>query len=355
MLLTFEMSIDPQKVPASSLNHVNGFSRMEMQALRHLMAQSHVTQSTVATPHDSGFSTGRTQISSDYIDGFSPMEMQALRRVIAQADSPYVASSTSATLPAPSSGFAHTGNPISAYTASSHIPWIIDSGATNHMTSCSSLFDTYSTCSGKDKVRVADGSLSTISGKGSIQCSPSLSLSSVLHIPTFDTNLLSVSSLTRSANCSVTFFPTHCVFQELETGKVIGSGKAHGGLYFLEPAFHSSHPPVSCGLALQADTSSAMSMLHQWHRRLGHPSFGILEKLFPNLTKYCPRNHFFCEACELGKHKRSVYAPINKRSDVPFMVIHSDVWGPSPIASLKDIGGLSLLSTVVPVLLGCTC
>ncbi|XP_057478145.1 retrovirus-related Pol polyprotein from transposon TNT 1-94 isoform X6 [Actinidia eriantha] len=119
--------------------------------------------------------------------------------------------------------------------------------------------------------------------------------------------------------------------QELKTGKVIGSGKAHGGLYFLESAPHS---PMSCGLALQADKGSAISMLHQWHRRLGHPSFGILEKLFPNLVKHCSRSQFFCEACELGKHKRSFYAPINKRSDSPFMVIHSDVWA-SPIPSLK--------------------
>jgi hypothetical protein len=116
------------------------------------------------------------------------------------------------------------------------------------MTGCSSVFDSYFPCSGKDKVRIADGSFSAISGKGSVRYSPSISLSSVLHIPNFATNLLSVSSFTRSANCSITFFPTHCVFQELKTGKVIGSGKAHGGIYYLENA-PCPQPSVSCGQA----------------------------------------------------------------------------------------------------------
>lgn len=117
---------------------------------------------------------------------------------MAQADSSPTIAPTST-----SSYFAHTGISANAFTVSSSIPWIIDSGASDHMTGCSSIFDSYLTCSGKDKVRIADGSFSAISGKGSVRFSPSISLSSVLHIPNFATNLLSVNSLTRSANCSV--------------------------------------------------------------------------------------------------------------------------------------------------------
>lgn len=56
------------------------------------------------------------------------------------------------------------------------------------MIGCSSFFDSYSTCSSKDKVRVAHGSLSAISGRGYIRSSPTISLSTNLNVPNFSTN-----------------------------------------------------------------------------------------------------------------------------------------------------------------------
>ncbi|XP_057478277.1 uncharacterized protein LOC130792540 [Actinidia eriantha] len=96
-------------------------------------------------------------ISSEQVGSFSQGEMQALRRLMAQADSSPTITSTY---------FAHTSITANAFTASSSVPWIIDSGASDHMTGCSSVFDSYLPCSGKDKVRIADGSFSAISGKG---------------------------------------------------------------------------------------------------------------------------------------------------------------------------------------------
>ncbi|XP_028106008.1 uncharacterized protein LOC114305088 [Camellia sinensis] len=88
--------------------------------------------------------------------------------------------------------------------------------------------------SGQDKVRIADGTVSSISGKGLVQVTPTMHLSSVLHVPKFSVNLLSLSRLTQDLNCCVTFFPDHCLFQDLVTGRTIGSGSAENGLYFLD-------------------------------------------------------------------------------------------------------------------------
>ncbi|XP_028090668.1 uncharacterized protein LOC114290858 isoform X1 [Camellia sinensis] len=117
--------------------------------------------------------------------------------------------------------------------------------------------------------------------------------------------------------------------KELATGKMIGSGRAQSGLYFLDaiPASTLS------SRALQCTFGSSLCFLHQWHRRLRHPSFSILEKLFPSLVRDCPRNNFVCGACKLAKHKRTCYPSINKRSTFPFMLIHTDVWGHSPVVS----------------------
>ena len=132
-------------------------------------------------------------------------EMETLRHQMTRPDSPASVSSF----------FAHSGNlanSVSAFHSQSNLPWIIDSGASDHMTYSSSLFSDYKPCSGQDKVKIADGTGSSVSGKGSIRITPSLPLSSVLHVPSFSNNLLSISRLTRELNCRVTFFPSHCVF-----------------------------------------------------------------------------------------------------------------------------------------------
>ena len=70
-----------------------------------------------------------------------------------------------------SSSFAHSGNLATAFNASSmeyDDPWVIDSGTTDHMTSKSSSFSSYNLCSSKDKIKVANGSLSPICGKGQL-------------------------------------------------------------------------------------------------------------------------------------------------------------------------------------------
>ena len=75
------------------------------------------------------------------------------------------------------------------------------------------------------------------------------------------------------------------------------------------------------------------SKIWLWHRLLGHASFGYLKKLFPSLFVKFDVSSFHCDVCELAKiHRASLPLNLNK-SPVPFMVIHSDVWGPSKVTS----------------------
>ncbi|RVX15996.1 Copia protein [Vitis vinifera] len=53
---------------------------------------------------------------------------------------------------------AHTGNELYALSCRfKSTPWIIDSGASDHMTNSSNMFESYSPCPGNKKVRIADG------------------------------------------------------------------------------------------------------------------------------------------------------------------------------------------------------
>lgn len=119
-----------------------------------------------------------------------------------------------------SSSLAHRSNFLTALNTTStfKIPWIIDSGASDHMTGSYNLFSSYSTCAGNLKVKIADGSLSPVAGKGSIQLSDSIILKAVLHVPNLSCNLLSISQLTKTSNCTAKFLSSHCVF----SGPTIG-------------------------------------------------------------------------------------------------------------------------------------
>ena len=75
--------------------------------------------------------------------------------------------------------------------------------------------------------------------------------------------------------------------------------------------------------------------IHLSHRRLGHPSFHLLKHLFPSLVLNKNVSNLLCETCELGKHHKAFFAPSINKSSVPFALVHSDVWGPSRVLSLK--------------------
>lgn len=93
------------------------------------------------------------------------------------------------------------------------------------MTCNASLFSDISNSTSPSFVTIANGSKSPLHGIGTVRTSR-LTFSSVLYLPQFSYNLLSVRKLTSTLNCSITFYPTHCVLQDLKT---ISKRKIGGG------------------------------------------------------------------------------------------------------------------------------
>ncbi|KAA0067119.1 Cysteine-rich RLK (receptor-like protein kinase) 8 [Cucumis melo var. makuwa] len=60
-------------------------------------------------------------------------------------------------------------------------PWILDSGATDHLTGSSEHFISYAPCVGNEKIQIADGSLAPIAGKGQIVPFDCFTLQNILH------------------------------------------------------------------------------------------------------------------------------------------------------------------------------
>lgn len=75
--------------------------------------------------------------------------------------------------------------------------WVIDSGASDHMNWYVSFIFLYIILVLEEKkVRIAYSHLSLVSGKGSIYVTPPMISSSVLHVPDFVANLLSIARIT---------------------------------------------------------------------------------------------------------------------------------------------------------------
>ena len=84
-------------------------------------------------------------------------------------------------------------------------------------------------------------------------------------------------------------------------------------------------------------TSIKERQIWLWHRCLGHPSFSYMKYLFPGLFSKSPDSDFKCDTCILAKSHRVSYSTSLNKSDIPFALIHSDVWGPSPITTSSGI------------------
>lgn len=99
--------------------------------------------------------------------------------------------------------------------------WILDSGASRHVTGASSELASYvpfpPTC--KETIQTADRTVQPIHGIGTVNCTPSITLSSVLYVPSFPVNLVSLSSLMDHMDCHVTLDRENCLIEDRKIGK----------------------------------------------------------------------------------------------------------------------------------------
>ena len=178
------------------------------------------------------------------------------------------------------------------------------------MTYNSSLFTTFQSHPSTSIVTLADGSISCVLRLRTIHPTPLITLTSVLSLPQFSFNLISMSKLTRTHNCSISFFPDHCLIRDLSTKQIIGRGCEFGGLYILETEMSKS-------VAFSRVASFEL------HCHLGHPSLSLLKKLYPRFSSLSSLN---CKLCQYAKlHHVQLSSRVNKRPSASFELVHSDL------------------------------
>ncbi|KAI3460266.1 hypothetical protein Pfo_016929 [Paulownia fortunei] len=177
--------------------------------------------------------------------------------------------------------------------------WIVDSGATNHI--ATSITDKPNVPM-FSQVTLPNGSYAKITSVGYVHISQNLHIYNVLCSPSFHVNLLSVCQLTSALNCSIHFFPTFCILQDLATKRMIGLGK-------------------------QRVNSHLLSI----HKRMGHPSKLPSQFLLKIIPPFFYDSHHSCDVCPLAKQTRLSFSPSSIQSTHSFDLIHCDIWGPQKI------------------------
>ena len=220
---------------------------------------------------------------------------------------------TQATKSSSIASVAQTGN-VSACLTHSSPPWILNIGASDHISSNKDIFSSLTFPSPLPTITLANGSQTITKGIDSVCPLPSLPLTFVLYVPNFPFNLISISKLTRDLHCVLTFSNNSVTLQDRRMGKTIGIGHESQGL------FH--HNSLLCSTAC---TSTEAPLLLYSH--LSHPSLSKFRKLVPHFSSL---SSLECESCQLGKHTLVLFPKrLDPRTKSPFELVHTDVWGPS--------------------------
>ena len=234
---------------------------------------------------------------------------------------------------------AKSDNSAVCFVAGEKLPnsWVIDSGATRHMTSDRSFFAELNP-SVDSKVTLADGNNTKVRGIGRGVLfgedgrgkRVEITLSDVLFVPELDGGLVSVSQLAAKGFATV-FGASKCDIKN-PAGDTVVFGDKIGGLYRLRLQEQS----------LRASCAHLERCQHTWHRRMGHRDPEVsrqLEKsdLVSGFNLYDCGLRITCECCLKGKLARQPFLRVTERkADRPMDLVHTDLCGPMETKTPSD-------------------
>ena len=178
----------------------------------------------------------------------------------------------------------------SAQASKSDDSWVLDSGATRHMTSKKEWLHSLRPLRESINVTVGNNAKCPVEGSGTVSFTTlngeTKKLSEVLYVPQIKRNLISVAAITDRA-LKVNFDSKGAEIKD-KYGKMVGKATRHDNLYEL-----SAHVVVG-------DSISKL-----WHERLGHIGFAMIREMqMKGMVAHLPKfgiMHETCEAFVMGK------------------------------------------------------
>ena len=229
--------------------------------------------------------------------------------------------------------------------------WVLDSGASRHMTSDASILCNLRPTDMDITITFGNGGTGKATAVGDVQlCTPDATfwLTNVLLIPEATEHLISVRYATQRG-LDFKFCADRCEIGR--EGQILAVAPSTGeAIYYLSG--YSSSGSASAGYTALAARSMETPRL--WHERYGHLGFDNLARLPSMVTGITTTADEFkaaastgtniCEPCVLGKQHRNPFQHSASAATQPLALVHTDVCGPLPVTSL---GGSRYFLTVL--------
>ena len=226
--------------------------------------------------------------------------------------------------------------------------WLVDSGASRHMTREKEQLTNYREFDKPEKVGLGDGRTVEAEGVGSVCVNMLFKVSDpkqsvlhhVLYVPKLACNLFSVRAAAVKGNI-VQFGHSRCWIRD-------GNGKLHGMGSLVDKLYQLDCEPVSMeNVSVASEQTNEIDL---WHQRLGHINGQQLKEVVQKdvvIGIKIPKaaNLSFCEGCVEGKMHRKPFKPVGEiRSTRKLQLVHSDVCGPM---HTESIGGRKYFVTFI--------
>jgi hypothetical protein len=237
-----------------------------------------------------------------------------------------------ATTPGPTEGAWTAGITINPQT------WLVDSGATSHMTWNRDLFTTFLVIEPPIQVTIANGTSIPCRGVGSVELRQEnplvpdvITLKNVRYMPDLNTNLLSVTKLEDRG----IYVASRPGFLDLiRDSKTLATAQRNGGSYVLELG-NRNHQKETAFTA--EDNVLTWELLHARLAHVGDHFITPLPKItegIPKLPKLPERPRKACDPCARSKQIRIISREKPVPSKAPLGRLYIDGWGPYSVPAL---------------------
>jgi len=223
--------------------------------------------------------------------------------------------------------------------------WIVDSGATHHMTPHDHLLSDIGP-SPISAVEVADGRDLPVEGMGTLAThglGGKVTLQEVLWVPTLGHSLLSVNSVAKQGG-KVDLGPEGVrIYSDKGTLHLQGPKSSSGWTVQLQQEKAEGVQEDGRALAAAGRTPAEKASYSVWHKRLGHLGWAQLKRAFREglvtgvEASGPPPREQHCEDCVAGKMSQAPFFRIGlPRTTAPLELLHMDLFGPVDTQSIRS-------------------